>query len=385
MRLTAELRALRSKGLHRRLRTLSRNGFRIRAGGRTFIDFSSNDYLGLGRRSETARAAANAALRFGSGSGASRLLSGTLTVHSLLESKLAAFKGEEACLVFGSGYLANLGAVTALVGDGDAVVLDRLCHASLVDAARLSGAKLLVYPHRDMAALDKILHRVEATRRVAPTYRRILVATDAYFSMDGDVAPLEKLVSVCRRRGAWLLVDEAHSTGVFGETGAGLTEHCALQGKIEVVMGTLSKAIGSVGGYIAGKKPLIEFLVNRARPFIFTTALPPSAAAAAIRAIELIEKEPGLRRTLWKRSTRVRRALKKAGFRLAPSTGPIVPVMFPGKKALKASEKLRERGIYAPAIRPPTVKEGTERIRLSLSAGHSEADIEALIAAFNKL
>jgi len=322
---------------------------------------------------------AAAAVRvWGTGSGASRLLSGNLSIHAELEKKLAVFKREETATVFSSGYLANLGVVTALLNEKDVVLVDRLNHSSLIDAARLSGAKLRVYPHRDVSSLDRFLAGAKG-------FRRRLVLTDAYFSMDGDIAPLDKLLEVCRRHDTFLMIDEAHSTGVFGKSGRGLTEHFGLTGKIDIVMGTLSKALGSVGGFVAGSTTLREYLVNRARTFIYTTAPSPSASAAAIASLDLIQKEPRLRRKLWDNTRFVREGLAALGFSLMGSEGPIIPVLVGDtQRTLRFGEFLRQEGIFAPAIRPPTVPKGTDRIRLTVTAAHERKDLEKLLAVLKK-
>ena len=368
-----ELSVLRSKDLYRSTSVVSSKKNRGRSNG--LLDFSSNDYLGLSTHPTVSRRAAEAALRWGGGSGASRLISGSLKIHEDLEKKIATFKKEEAATIFSSGYLANLGVVTSLVNEKDIVFIDRLNHASLIDAARLSRAKLQVYPHRDAEALAVLLKR-------AKNFRRKLVVTDAYFSMDGHVAPLDKLLEVCEKNEATLMIDEAHSTGVFGKNGRGLTEHFSLSGKIPVVMGTLSKALGSVGGYIAGSSVLKETLVNTCRPFIFTTAPAPAASAAALAAIEMIEEDKKILQNLWENIHWIRERLETLGFDLMDSEGPVIPVLIGDTaKTLKAREFLKRRRIWAPAIRPPTVPKNTDRIRLSLSGAHSRQDLERLVNA----
>lgn len=377
--LGAELEALESKGLRRSLTAVgARSGVFLALGRKRLLNFASNDYLGLSSHAMLKKAAAAAIRRWGTGSGASRLLSGDLGVHRELEAKLAAFKKEQAALVFSSGYLANLGAVTALVDERDVVLCDRLNHASLVDAARLSKAKLWVYPHRDVGKLARLLARTAS-------FRRKLVVTDAYFSMDGTVAPLDRLSAVCRENGAWLLVDEAHSTGIYGKTGAGLTEHFGLSGKVDVVMGTLSKALGSAGGFIAGTHTLRDCLVNCSREFIYTTAPAPAASAAASAGIDAIRRMPDLRKKLWDNATYLRGSLAAAGFDLMGSEGPVIPVrMESTARAVAFRDFLVNEGIFAPAIRPPTVSAGTERVRISVSAVHETKHLDALVRAFLK-
>ena len=342
------------------------------------IDFSSNDYLGLSRHPRVAGAAVSSAKKWGTGSGASRLLSGNLKVHEELETRLARFKKEETATVFSSGYLANLGVLSALSNEKDIIFLDRLNHASLFDGARLSRAKWRVYPHRDPAALDKLLLKTGS-------FRRTFVVTDAYFSMDGDVAPLDDLLTVCEKRGAILLIDEAHSTGVFGKKGRGLTEYFGLEGKIPVVMGTLSKALGSVGGFAAGKRTLRETLHNFCRPFIYTTAPSPQASAAAMAALQLIEKDGGPRFRLWENVKFLRGALNEAGFDLMGSEGPILPIRIDDTaQTLRLRDSLKKEGFVVSAIRPPTVPKGTDRLRLSVSAAHSRPQMAAFVRALKK-
>ena len=375
-----ELFDLKEKKLYRSLEVLnSSNSATIQIGKKSFLNFSSNNYLGLSTHPKVIEAAKSALEKWGAGSGASRLISGNLGIHEELEKELAGFKKEEAALIFSSGYLANLGAVTSLLDERDVVLVDRLNHASLVDAARLSKAKLWVYPHRDVAVLSKLLSR-------AKNFRRRLVLTDAYFSMDGDVAPLDKLLEVCRDHDTILMIDEAHSTGVYGKTGAGLSEHFGLQGQMDIVMGTLSKALGSVGGYIAGRRILREYLVNRSREFIYTTAPAPAASAAALQAVKIVQKSPDLRDKLWRNIHSVREKLTELGFDLMGSEGPVIPVLIGGtKKVLEAKELLLKKGIFAPAIRPPTVSKGTDRIRISLMATHTKAHLEELVAILKKV
>lgn len=377
--LQTELEGLKADDLLRELQEFSfQKGPRVWFGKKELVNFSSNNYLGLAHHPRVIRKAAEALRRWGAGSGASRLLSGNLQIHADLEKKIASFKGEKAAALFSSGYLANLGAVTALLNEKDLALVDRLNHASLVDAARLSRAKLWVYPHKDISELDRLLSR-------AANFRRRLVLTDAYFSMDGDVAPLDRLLEVCRKRSAMLMIDEAHSTGVYGKEGRGLTEHFRLQGQIDVVMGTLSKALGSVGGYVAGKAILKEYLVNRSREFIYTTAPSPAASAAAIAALQLIEDSPLLRDRLWKNIHFLREGLLSLGFDLMGSEGPVIPVgIGDTAKALRLKAFLRNEGFYAPAIRPPTVSKGTDRIRLSVMADHSKEDLQRLLKALKK-
>ncbi len=377
--LLESLNVLKEKNLHRSLESAdSATGPRICIDQKELLNFSSNNYLGLANHAKVKQAAVRSISEWGTGSGASRLISGNLKIHTDLENKLAQFKKEESTLIFSSGYLANLGAVTALVDEKDVVLIDRLNHASLIDAARLSKGKLWVYPHNDAGALDKLLAR-------AKNFGRRLVLTDAYFSMDGDIAALDKLTEVCKRRDAMLMVDEAHSTGVFGKNGSGLTEQFGLSGKIDVVMGSLSKALGSVGGFIAGKKVLREYLINRSREFIYTTAPAPSASAAALEAVRLIETQPSLRKKYWENIFFIRNGLKELGFDLMNSEGPIVPLLIGDtNKTLKMKSFLRQQKIFAPAIRPPTVPKNMDRVRLSVTAEHTKDDLKYLLDVLKK-
>ena len=377
--LSSELEPSKQNGLYRRLETLfSPNHSRIQIGRRIFVNFSSNNYLGLANHPQVVRKAQSALRRWGAGSGASRLLSGNLKIHEDLERRLADFKREEAALVFSSGYLANLGAVTTLVNEKDVVLVDRLNHASLIDAARLSRAKGWVYPHRDVDELDRLLGRAKG-------FRRRMVLTDAYFSMEGDLAPLDRIWEICRKRHALLMIDEAHSTGVFGAHGRGAAEHFGLSGKIDVVMGTLSKSLGSVGGFIAGSAELKEYLINRCREFIYTTAPSPGASAAALASLELIERRPSLRARLWENTRFLRNKLSESGFDLMGSEGPVIPLLVGDTgKVLSIKKFLLKEGFWAAAIRPPTVPRGTDRIRLSITASHSKEDLKELAQALKK-
>ncbi len=345
-----------------------------------FVDFSSNDYLGLSHHPEVIRRSVLALRRWGTGSAASRLLSGNLKVHADLEKKIAHFKHEQTSTVFSSGYLANLGAIRTLVGEKDVVILDRLCHASLIDGARLSRAKLLVYEHCSVGDLKKILGR---SRR----YRRRLVVTDAYFSMDADVAPIPELLAVCRAHDAILMVDEAHSTGVYGRTGRGLLEHFNLEGgQVPVVTGTLSKSLGSVGGFIAGNRELKDSVINFCRPYIYTTAPSPAASGAALAAIQVLEQSSGCLKKLWANTRLARRGLEALRLDLMGSQGPIIPVRVGSSaKVMRIKALLKELGIFTSAIRPPSVRLGTERIRLSISAAHSPAQIGHLLSCIKKI
>jgi len=390
-------------------------GPRVRVDGRDLLCFCSNNYLGLAGHPALAEAAKAAADEYGSGAGASRLVSGTMAIHRELEEAVARFKGAEAAIVFPTGYMANVGTISTLVGKGGSVYCDRLNHASIFDGCRLSGATLRVYPHRDAGKLDELLARERKSRA--------LVVTDTVFSMDGDLAPLPDLVEVCDRHGAMLMIDEAHATGVLGEHGRGAVEHFGLDKERQaggqessllsqpreeghpphqenpgacpvgqtflsalpedlIVMGTLSKAVGSLGGFVAGSRDLIDLLVNKARSFIYTTALPPAVCAASLTGLRIIETEPERRAALWDRARQLQDGLRSLGLDVGPTETPITPLIVgESAAAVELSQELLERGILAPAIRPPTVPEGTARIRLTPMATHTPADIDTLLAA----
>ncbi len=368
------LDALARRSLLRRLRTFdSAPGAEVDLEGRRILLFSSNNYLDLAAHPRVTEAAVNAIRRYGVGAGASRLVSGSLRPHRELEERLAAFKRVEAALVFSTGYQANLGLIPTLAEDRDVVYADRLCHASLIDACRLCEASLRVYRHRDCAHLARLLQRGHPPRPA-------LVVTDGVFSMDGDLAPLPELSRAAQQAGAALVVDDAHGTGVMGPGGRGTVEHFGMEGAPLVQMGTLSKALGGMGGFVAGSRDLIAYLVNRARPFLYTTALPPAMAAAAIAALDVIEAEPERRARLWSLRDRLHGGARQIGFDTLDSRSPIIPLLVgDAEAALDLSERLLAQGVYAPAIRPPTVPDGTSRIRMSVTAGHTPEQIDHVL------
>jgi 8-amino-7-oxononanoate synthase len=375
----AELAALAAKGQRRSLEPLaSGQGPVVEVGGRMLVNLCSNDYLGLASHPRLRDAAARAAEREGAGAGAARLIAGDLPVHGALERRLAAFKGTEAALLFNSGYHANAGVPPALVGRGDAVFSDVLNHASILDGCLLSRAELVRYRHLDVGELDDLLARSRA--------RRKLVVTDAVFGMDGDGAPLRELADLCDRHGAMLYVDEAHSAGVLGESGAGLAEALGVAARVDVHMGTLGKALGAFGAYVAGSRRLVDLLVSRARTFVFTTALPPAACGAALAALDVLHDEPVRRERLHALSLRMRAGLARLGFDLSRVVAPIFPVVLGSEeRALAASRALRARGFFVRAIRPPTVPRGTSRLRVALTAGHDEAQVDAFLGALEEV
>lgn len=383
--LQERLAAIREQGLYRELRRIdSPQSPHIHIGGKTLLNFSSNDYLGLANEPALKEAAIQAVEKFGAGSGASRLICGSLAPHQELEETLAAFKGTEAALVFATGYSAAVGAIGALMGKDDIVVIDKLVHASIVDAARSCGAKLRVFAHNDLNELEEILKwtrdgEVPSFKFQVP--RSVLVITESIFSMDGDCAPLREMVALKNQYGAWLMVDEAHATGLYGKQGRGLAEESGVSGQIEVQMGTLGKALGASGGYICGSRTLIDFLVNRARSFIFSTAPVPAAAAAAVAGIRFVQSSSGeqRRKFLWERINQFRLALELG---TSSFSSAIIPLIIGDEsEAVKAAAALLKEDIYIPAIRYPTVARGKARLRVTITAGHQAGDIERLANA----
>jgi 8-amino-7-oxononanoate synthase len=347
--------------------------------GTPLTDFSSNDYLGLAHHQALAAAMSAAAARAGAGSGASHLVSGHGPEHEQLEEELAAFVGRERALVFSTGYMANLAVMTALAARGETVLLDRLCHASLIDGALLSGAQLRRYPHGDIDALAQLLATDAA--------RTALIATDGVFSMDGDLAPLPELARLARQADAWLVVDDAHGLGVTGATGRGVLEHYGLtEAQVPVLVGTLGKAFGSFGAFVAGSATLIEFLLQKARTYIYTTALPQPVAAATRAALRLARIESWRRERLHALTARFRAGAHAAGVPLTDSVTPIQPIVLgSAARTLQAQQALRAAGFWVVAIRAPTVPAGSARLRITLSAAHTEAQIDGLIAALARL
>jgi 8-amino-7-oxononanoate synthase len=367
--LGAVLAQLRAAGLYRELRVIeSAPGPRVVLDGREVVLLCSNDYLGLAGHPAVRAAAADAAERWGAGVGASRLVSGNTALHRRLEHELAEFKGYQACVVFGSGYLANTGVIPALAGAGEVILSDALNHASIIDGCRRSRAQTLVYDHCDLHSLARLLKRAGG--------RPALVVTDAVFSMDGDLAPLEGIVELARRHRARVLVDEAHATGVVGPGGRGLVAALGLEREVDVVIGTLGKALGSYGAFACCSAELAELLVNRARTLIFSTGLPPPSVAAALAALEILRAEPQRLRRLWHNARLLREALAAAGYQVAPGDMPIVPLILgDARDALALSQTALQEGVFAQAIRPPTVPEGTSRLRLAAMATHTEHDL----------
>ena len=369
---TAE--SMAAEGLLRRPEVIQSScGPRVTIGGREAVCLCSNDYLGLAADPAVRAAAVEAVQRWGVGAGASRLVSGTTSLHAELERRLAAFKGAGAAVVTSTGWMANHVAVHALAGGGDLVLCDALDHASILDAARSCGAGVRTYPHGDVRQLAQILQRVRGR------HRGCLIVTDSLFSMDGDLAPLVELAEVKQRFDAQLLIDEAHATGVLGEHGRGAAELLGVEDAIDATVGTLSKAIGSLGGFVAGPETLIETIRNTGRPYIYTTALPPALCAAALKSLEIIRDEPARRRKLLGLADHFRGLMEGLAVDTRGSVSQIVPVTIgEADEAVRVSRRLLDAGFFVPAIRPPTVPPGTSRLRVSFSAGHDVADADAL-------
>lgn len=376
--LAARLAGLEAEGLRRALRAVERrDGAAVVVDGREAIDFSSNDYLGLAADPRVAEAGARALRDHGTGAGAARLISGTHPLHQALERALADFKRTEAALLFPTGYAANTGAIPALVGRGDAVYADALNHASLIDGCRLSRAEIRIVPHLDIDALDRML------REDAGRFARRMIVVDSVFSMDGDLFPLDALADVAARHGAWTYVDDAHGTGVLGAEGRGAAEHWGVEGRMDVVMGTLGKALGTAGAVVAGSARLREWLLNRARAFVFTTGTPPALAAAALEALRIARDEGWRRDRLRENARRLRAGLRAMG-RAAPGddASPIVPLLLgDAGETVRAGDALRGRGFLVGAVRPPTVPPGASRLRMTVTAAHPAGQIDALLAA----
>lgn len=375
--LSDELKELERKGLRRQLRRLDGpQGARTVIEGKECILLSSNNYLGLTEHPAVKEAAKLAVDRLGAGAGGSRLTTGNYALHEELEQELARFKRTESSIIFGTGYAANLGAIQALAGREDAVLSDELNHASIIDGCRLSRAEVRVYRHRDLEHLEEML-------RQAQGHRRRLIVTDGVFSMDGDLAPLPDIVALAERYNAFVMVDDAHATGVFGGRGTGTVEHFGLEGRVQVQMGTLSKALGSAGAYVAGARELIEYLRNRARSFIFSTAPPPAAVGAALAALRLVEGLPEIREQLWRNARYLRTGLEKMGYTVPAEDSPIIPILIgDASKTMYLAQALLEEGVFAPGIRPPTVPQGTSRIRVTVMALHTRNDLDQSLSAF---
>lgn len=375
--LTARLAEVKESGLYRHLRTVEgAQDAAIILEGQEVLLFSSNNYLGLTNHPALKRAAQEAIERYGCGSGASRLISGSMAVHHELENRLAALKKTEAALVFPTGYHANIGVLSALMGPGDTILSDSLNHASIIDGCRLSRADTRVYRHADTEHLGELL-------KACPATGQRLIVTDSVFSMDGDLAPLAEIMSLARQYDAWVMVDEAHATGVFGPHGGGLVEELGLTEEVDIQMGTLGKALGCVGAFVAGSHELIDWLVNRARSFIYTTAIPPAVAASVLAALDIVEQEPERRRWLWDNTRVLADGLRSLGYTLGATRSQILPVIIGEARAtMVVAHAILQRGVFAHGIRPPTVPEGTSRIRVTPMATHTQDHLSRTLDAF---
>jgi glycine C-acetyltransferase len=376
--LDQELAELKARGLFRPLRVLeSAQESEVVIGGRRLINLSSNNYLGLTTHPRLRQAMVDATERLGVGSGAVRTIAGTMAIHEELERKLADFKHCPASLVFQSGFTANLGVLQVLVGEGDLIVSDSLNHASIIDGIRLSKAERVVYEHR---SLDDLERRLQAA---GGKYRRILVVTDGVFSMDGDIAPLAGIVERADAAGAMVMVDDAHASGVLGHEGRGTVNHFQLDGRVDLQMGTLSKAIGVLGGYMASTQAMRDFLIHRARPFLFSTSHPPGVAAACVAALDVLVSEPQRMQRLWANTRRFKDGLRRLGFDTGGSETPITPVIVgKGELAMRLSDQLLEAGVFAQGIGYPTVPDNRSRVRTIVTAAHSEAQLDRALEAF---
>lgn len=372
-----ELNLIRSKNLFRALTEIQTGQSpEIIIDGRSYILLASNNYLGLTTDPRVKEAAHMALEKYGTGSGGSRLVSGSTDLHRELEDRIAAFKKTEAAILFSSGYLANVGTISALVGPGDIIYSDELNHASIIDGCRLSHAEIIIYKHCDVEHLNSLLSQNRSRGKK-------LILTDTVFSMDGDLAPLPDLIEISEKYGCMLMIDEAHATGVLGKRGSGATEHFGIEDRVPIVMGTLSKAVGSIGGYIAGSRKLIDFIRNRVRTYIFDTSLPASSLAASLAAIDIIEFEPERREYLWRLINGFKSGLENIGLEILPSHSAVIPVLIgEAQPTLDFARLLRENGVFTPAVRPPSVPPRKCRIRATLMATHREEHIKLAIRAF---
>jgi 8-amino-7-oxononanoate synthase len=378
-RIEQELEQIRARGLYRRMRYFEApQGPRTRIDGRDVLVLSSNNYLGLCNDERLKSAAIAAIEKYGVGSGGSRLLTGSYDIHRRLEGEIANLKGTEACLVFNTGYMANLGAISTIADKDWVIFSDSLNHASIIDGCRMSGARVVIYNHCDL----EDLHRKTDS---CDTHSGLIV-TDGVFSIDGDIAPLPEILDIARNKGMLVMVDDAHATGVLGPNGAGTADYYGLQNEIDIQMGTLSKALASEGGYVAGKRQLIELMINRARSFIFTTALAPATIAVSLKALDIVKSSPEARQNLIANSIWFQERLRSAGFNLPESRTAILSIILGDpEKAVAFSAELYAEGIYIPAIRPPTVPSGTSRLRISLMATHTREDLEEAALAIEKV
>jgi len=375
-----QLESLQNAGLYRTLRELGGpQSATTVIGGRKVLQLSSNNYLGLANHPRLKAAAREAIDRFGSGAGASRLVCGNLELNGILEDKIAILKKKESALLFSTGYMANIGTITALMGEDDIIFSDELNHASIVDGCRMCRAKTRVYPHKDVRGLEKLL-------KDSRKYNRRLIVTDGIFSMDGDIVPLPDLVGLAEKYGCMVMVDDAHATGVLGASGGGTGEYFALEDRIDISMGTLGKALGGFGAFVAGSNRLRDFLINRARPFIFTTGLPPAVIASGIEALELLEEEPEMRMRLWDNVSFFKKGIEELGFDTLKSETQIIPVLVgDASLTMRMGEMLLEEGVFVQGIRPPTVPQGLSRLRMTPLAIHTQKELEFALDALGKV
>ncbi len=378
--LTSELNALKQQGLYRTLRVLEdEQKPKTTVDHRSVVNLSSNNYLGLTTHPRLRERALDAIRKYGVGTGSVRTIAGTMDIHMELERRLADFKKTESVVVFQSGFVANAGTVAAVLGKEDVVVSDELNHASIIDGCRLSRAAIKVFPHKDVAAARTILESL-------PVSQRKLLITDGVFSMDGDLGPLPALCDLAEEFGCIMMVDDAHASGVFGQQGRGTIDHFGMHGRVDIQVGTLSKAIGVLGGYVAGSRALIEFLYHRARPFLFSTSHPPAVAAACIAAIDVLLEEPRIIDRLWDNTRFFQSGLKSLGYNTGASEGPITPVIVgDGALAMKLSDQLFEAGVFAQGIAFPTVPVGKARVRTIVTATHTRDELQFALDAFAKV
>ena len=378
--LSTELQALRDQGLYRRLRVLdTEQKAHTSVDGRSVVNLSSNNYLGLTTHPRLRQRATEAIRTFGVGSGSVRTISGTMQIHVELERKLAEFKHTEAAVVFQSGFAANAGTVSSVLGRDAVIVSDELNHASIIDGARLSRATIKVFAHRDVAAARRIL------ADIAPGTRTLII-TDGVFSMDGDLGAVPQLCDLADEFGCIMMVDDAHASGVFGNHGRGTVDHFGMHGRVDIQVGTLSKAMGALGGYVAGSRALIEFLYHRARPFLFSTSHPPSVAATCLAAIEVLEQEPQLIERLWDNTRFFKSGLQALGFNTGVSESPITPVIVgEGARAMALSDRLFDKGVFAQGIGFPTVPQGKARVRTIVTATHSREELQYALDVFKSV
>jgi 8-amino-7-oxononanoate synthase len=368
-----ELKRIKESGLYRQMKYLqSPQQPYVKIAGKSYLMLSSNSYLGLCNDQRLKQAAMDAMEKYGVGSGGSRLTSGSYEVHKKLEDEIAAFKGAEAALLFNTGYMANVGAISSIAGKDWVIFSDRFNHASIIDGCRLSGAEIIIYEHCDASDLEKKAHSHRG--------RRALVVTDGLFSVDGDIAPLPEIIHVAKKYNMLLMVDDAHATGVLGENGRGTADYFGLQNEIDIQMGTFSKALASEGGFIAGNRGLIDYLANKARSFIFSTALAPATVAVSLRALEIVQAEPRLRQSLIANSAWFRKKLREIGFEIMDFPTPIISVVLGQPElTINFSNRLMGKNIFVSAIRPPTVPQGTSRLRINLMATHTVDDLTPAI------